>query len=107
MTAVQVPAGALVLEAAQQAGLDLNIPCGGQGRCGRCAVVIEQGQVRRRSTLRLAAADVAQGYALACQTVIEGDARVRLLPQAKIERRLTTDRTAADNHLPLAYNPAA
>ena len=106
MTAVQVPAGALVLEAARLAGLDLNVPCGGQGRCGRCAVVVEGGQVRRRSTLRLAAADVAQGYALACQTVIEGDARVRLLPQEKVERRLTTDRTAAENHLPFAYNPA-
>ena len=106
MTAVQVPVGTLVLEAAQQAGLDLNVPCGGQGRCGRCAVVVEEGQVRRRSTLRLAAADLEQGYALACQTVIEGNARVRLLPQAKVERRLTTDRTAADNHIPLAYNPA-
>jgi uncharacterized 2Fe-2S/4Fe-4S cluster protein (DUF4445 family) len=103
---VQVPVGTLVLEAAQQAGLDLNVPCGGQGRCGRCAVVVEAGQVRRRSTLRLAAADLEQGYALACQTVIEGNARVRLLPQAKIERRLTTDRTAADNHVPLAYNAA-
>ena len=76
MTAVQVPTGTLVLEAARQAGLDLNVPCGGQGRCGRCAVIVENGQVRRRSTLRLSPADVAQGYALACQTVIEGDARV-------------------------------
>jgi uncharacterized 2Fe-2S/4Fe-4S cluster protein (DUF4445 family) len=103
---VQVPVGTLVLEAAQQAGLDLNVPCGGQGRCGRCAVVVEGGNVRRRSTVRLAAADLENGYALACQTVLEGDAQVRLLPQAKVERRLTTDRTAADIHIPLAYNPA-
>lgn len=103
---VCVPVGALLIEAAQQAGLDLHVPCGGQGRCGRCAVVVEAGQVRRRSTVRLAAADLQHGYALACQTVVEGDTQVRLLPQAKIERRLTTDRTAADSQAPLDYNPA-
>ena len=104
-TKILVAAGTLVVEAAQQAGLDIHIPCGGQGRCGRCAVVVENGQVRRRSTLRLSPADVAAGYALACQSVIEGDTVITLLPQEKVERRLTTDRTAVDDRLPFAYDP--
>jgi uncharacterized 2Fe-2S/4Fe-4S cluster protein (DUF4445 family) len=101
-----VPAGTLIVEAAQQAGLDIHVPCGGQGRCGRCAVIVDRGQVRRRSTVRLAPADLARGYALACQTVIEGDAAITLLPQEKVERRLVTDRTAVDGQLPFPYDPA-
>jgi len=105
-TKILVAAGTLIVEAAQQAGLDIHVPCGGQGRCGRCAVIVDRGQVRRRSTLRLSPADVAAGYALACQSVIEGDAAITLLPQEKVERRLTTDRTAVDDQLPFVYEPS-
>ena len=79
--AVQVPSGTLLSEAAQLAGIDVNQPCGGQGRCGRCAVQILDGTVRRRSTLRLTTEDVALGYALACQTVVEGDVDVHVPAQ--------------------------
>lgn len=104
---VTVTTGALLTEAARQAGIDLLQPCGGQGRCGRCAVIIKEGidNTRRRSMLRLSAEDVAGGYALACQTVVEGDAVIEILPQEKIERRLTTDRAVGDIVLPFAYDP--
>ena len=82
------------------------MPCGGQGRCGRCAVIVQDGVgVRRRSTLRLTSDDLAAGYALACQTVIEGDAVVTIPPQEKIERRLVTDKTAEKVTLPFIYDP--
>jgi uncharacterized 2Fe-2S/4Fe-4S cluster protein (DUF4445 family) len=61
--------------------------------------------VRRRSTLRLTSDDLAAGYALACQSVIEGDAVVTLPPQEKIERRLVTDKTAVKVTLPFIYDP--
>ncbi len=110
-TTLPVPSGTLIHEAAHEAGIHLNMPCGGQGRCGRCTVLVDNagsngnGPVRRRSTLRLSPADVAAGYALACQTVIEGDAQITIPPQEKIERRLTTDRTVADWLLPFDYDP--
>ena len=63
--------------------------------------------MRRRSTLRLSAEDVAQGYALACQTVVEGDVLVHVPPQEKIERRLTTDRTVAEVTVPAGYDHAS
>jgi len=102
---VRVPTGTLLTEAAHLAGVDIQQPCGGQGRCGRCAVQVAQGAVRRRSTLRLSAEDVAAGYALACQSVVEGDAWITVPPQDKIERRLTTDRTAAEIQVPADYDP--
>ena len=104
---VPIPTGALLSEAMRQAGLELNMPCGGQGRCGRCAVIAQNGSgVRRRSTVRLSPKDLAAGYALACQTVVEGDAVIVIPPQEKIERRLVTDKTAAAVSLPFSYDPA-
>ena len=102
---VRVATGTLLAEAARLAGIDLMQPCGGQGRCGRCAVLITEGTVRRRSTLRLSPEDIAAGYALACQTVVEGDVSVTVPPQEKIERRLTTDRTVAEVSVPEGYDP--
>lgn len=102
---VRVPSGKLLTEAAHQAGVDINQPCGGQGRCGRCAVQVTDGLVRRRSTLRLSLDDLAKGYALACQTVVEGDVSVIVPPQEKIERRLTTERIVAEVSVPAGYNP--
>ena len=105
--AVTVPSGSMLSEAAGLAGFDLNQPCGGQGRCGRCAVIVDETRsaVRRRSTIRLSAEDVAAGYALACQTVIEGDAWVTVPPQEAIERRLVTQKSAAKIEVPFDYDP--
>jgi uncharacterized 2Fe-2S/4Fe-4S cluster protein (DUF4445 family) len=100
---VQVPTNTLLADAAHLAGIDIGQPCGGQGRCGRCAVQVTGGTVRRRSTLRLSPADIEQGYALACQTVVEGDVSIYVPPQEKIERRLTTDRVVAEVTVPDGY----
>jgi uncharacterized 2Fe-2S/4Fe-4S cluster protein (DUF4445 family) len=104
--AVQAPTGTLLTEAARLAGIEIAQPCGGQGRCGRCAVQVTDGTVRRRSVLRLSAEDVFAGYALACQTVVEGDVSVCVPPQEQIERRLTTDRVVAEVVVPAGYDPA-
>lgn len=101
---VSVPTNTLLADAAHLAGIDIGQPCGGQGRCGRCAVQVTGGTVRRRSTLRLSPADVEQGYALACQTVVEGDVTIYVPPQEKIERRLTTDRVVAEVTVPADYD---
>ena len=103
-TPVRVVTGTLLAEAAREAGMEINQPCGGQGRCGRCSVLVTSGTVRRRSMLRLSAEDIHQGYALACQTVVEGDVSITVPPQEKIERRLTTDRTVAEIEVPAGYD---
>jgi uncharacterized 2Fe-2S/4Fe-4S cluster protein (DUF4445 family) len=104
-TPCQVPTGTLISEAAHLAGVEIGQPCGGQGRCGRCTVQVLSGTVRRRSALRLSNEDIEAGFALACQTVIEGDVSILIPPQEKIERRLTTDRVAAEVTPPFGYNP--
>jgi len=101
---VEVPAGTMLTVAAEKAGLEINQPCGGQGRCGQCAVQVTSGNVRRRSTMRLSAEDVEQGYAIACQALIEGDLTVVVPPQEKIQQRLTTGQSAADVSVPSDYD---
>jgi uncharacterized 2Fe-2S/4Fe-4S cluster protein (DUF4445 family) len=100
---IAVPTGALLSDAARQAGVEIGQPCGGQGRCGRCAVQVTRGAVRQRSALRLSQEALEQGFALACQSVVEGDVDIFVPPQEKIERKLTTDRVAAEVSVPADY----
>jgi uncharacterized 2Fe-2S/4Fe-4S cluster protein (DUF4445 family) len=95
--------GSLLSEAARQAGVEIGQPCGGQGRCGRCAVQVTKGIVRRRSTLRLSPQAIEAGYALACQSVVEGDSAIYVPLQEKIARNLTTDRIASEVTVPADY----
>jgi uncharacterized 2Fe-2S/4Fe-4S cluster protein (DUF4445 family) len=104
---IDVPTGTLISEAIQNTGLDIAQPCGGQGRCGRCAVLVESGDVRRRSTIRLTSADLEAGWALACQAVIEGDATITIPEQERIERRLVTEHTARKVEVPFDYDAAS
>jgi uncharacterized 2Fe-2S/4Fe-4S cluster protein (DUF4445 family) len=91
---IEVQAGTLLADAIDQAGLELNLPCGGQGRCGRCKVVVEEGQVKRRSISRLSRTELEQGYALACQAVVESDLIVFIPPQEVILRKLPSEKEA-------------
>jgi uncharacterized 2Fe-2S/4Fe-4S cluster protein (DUF4445 family) len=68
-------------------------------------VQVLDGAVRRRSTLRLSQADVAAGWALACQAVVEGDCAIHVPEQETIERRLTSDLTVAEVQPPADYDP--
>ena len=101
---VRVAAGTLLVEAAHLGNVEIQQPCGGQGRCGRCAVLVESGAVRRRSVLRLSKSDLEAGYALACQTVVEGDVAIVVPPPEEIQRRLTTDHIAPEAALPDGYD---
>ncbi len=72
--------GASLLDVAAEAGVEIDAPCGGQGRCGRCKVQLgdaaEDGPLRARNNARLTPDEEADGYALCCQTFVEpsGDA---------------------------------
>ena len=58
----------------------------------------------RRSTQRISPEDVAAGYALACQTTVEGNVVIFIPPQEKIERRLKESKRAAKVALPFSYD---
>ena len=99
---VEVAAGALLSDAIGQAGIPFNLACGGQGRCGRCRVIVRQGSVRRRSQLRLSKDDLAAGHALACQAIVESDLVVEIPPQEIVAHALKREKAAAEISLPEA-----
>jgi len=102
---IAVEEGSTISDAVAAAGLEVSQPCGEQGRCGRCLVLVRAGSVRRRSTFRLSERDVNAGYALACQTVLTGDAVIEIPPQGEIARRLVSEKTYTAE-IPLDYDPA-
>ncbi|MBN1657242.1 MAG: DUF4445 domain-containing protein [Anaerolineae bacterium] len=75
------PEGGTLLDAARALGVDLASVCGGYGTCRRCKVQIVAGTVTpvtAREERDLPAAELAQGYRLACLTEPRSDCRVHV-----------------------------
>ena len=91
----QVPVGTTILEAAAQVGLDIPAPCGGQGRCGRCKVQVQEGAVDQPLNAHLKPEARAEGYVLACQARLLESATV-MLPESLALERVVSSLGAAD-----------
>ena len=99
---IEVEQGTLLLDAAKHAGVDITTPCGGFGRCGKCKVQIEMGEVSRRQTSHLTQSDIEKGVALACMTVVKGDAIVYVEPKEAVKLAPPQETTAERIALPIA-----
>lgn len=82
---IEVPAGESLIRAALNAGVHINASCGGEGVCGKCRVLIEQGKVESGVSERLGAEDVARGYRLACLSEVTSDVVVRIPVESSID----------------------
>jgi uncharacterized 2Fe-2S/4Fe-4S cluster protein (DUF4445 family) len=88
--------GTILLEAAALAGFIIQTPCGGAGSCGKCRVRVAGGNCPPSANCVsvLGAAEVANGYRLACQARIAGDLQVEI-PAASLfetqQKILTSD----------------
>lgn len=75
------PEGGTLLDAARALGVDLESICGGNGSCGSCRVQIVTGEltpVTLAEDGELSAAELAQGYRLACLAKPRSDCRVHV-----------------------------
>lgn len=83
---IDVPRGTTVLDAAQRAGLSMNVVCGGQGKCGKCIVYIQSGRAefdRQKYGRFFSDAELQKGACLACETIVQGDLHV-LVPESTL-----------------------
>ncbi len=74
--AVFVADGTNLLEAARKAGVSIEAPCDGTGTCGKCRVKIPATQQRNFEEAPhewLTQAERGEGWALACQSTVQGD----------------------------------
>jgi len=73
---IEVPAGTVLLEASHKAGIYLTSICGGDGYCGKCKVIIDEGQFQSRPATLLTPDEVRENIVLACQTKVLSDLTV-------------------------------
>lgn len=73
---IEVEKGTTLLDAAHKVGLYLNSICGGDGYCGKCKVIVDDGQYHMRPTGLLTREEICDNVVLACQTEILSDLAV-------------------------------
>jgi len=69
---IEVPRGTNLREAARLAGIVINSPCGGRGKCGNCAVRITQGRVSPSTAdiEHFTKQELNRGFRLSCQVKV-------------------------------------
>ncbi len=100
---ITVPDGEFLIRGAMEAGVHINASCGGEGVCGKCRVLIEDGSVGEGISEQLSREDIDKGYRLACKAVVTGDLVVRIPTESAIDagvlnRQATPRRTARIKH---------
>ncbi len=80
-----VDKGENLIRAAMQAGVHINASCGGEGVCGKCRVIIEDGKVEGGITEKLDKADIEKGYRQACLSNVLSDLVVRIPIESEVD----------------------
>jgi uncharacterized 2Fe-2S/4Fe-4S cluster protein (DUF4445 family) len=83
---IDVERGTTILDAAQRAGLNINVVCGGQGKCGKCIVYVQSGKTefdRQKHSRFFTEEELAKGACLACATCVLGDLLV-FIPESTL-----------------------
>ncbi|MCL4823083.1 MAG: 2Fe-2S iron-sulfur cluster binding domain-containing protein, partial [Anaerolineales bacterium] len=97
---VEVPAGTNLLDACQQAGVELVAICGGAGICGTCRIRLLKGKLTDFSMTEmeeLTEAERAAGLRQACQMEILSDLVIEIPPESlSAPQRLSIEGRDAD-----------
>jgi len=87
---IDVERGTTILDAAQRAGLNMNVVCGGQGKCGKCVVFIQSGRAefdRQKYGRFFTEEELQKGACLACETTVMGDLHVTIPESTLIQEQ--------------------
>ncbi|RJP52086.1 MAG: DUF4445 domain-containing protein [Anaerolineaceae bacterium] len=97
---IDVPAGTNLLDACQQAGVELVAVCGGAGVCGTCRVRLLKGELSDYSLTELdelTDAERAAGIRQACQVEVLSDIVIEIPPESlSATQRLSIEGKEAD-----------
>ncbi len=70
------------------AGVYVLSSCGGKGNCGKCKVIIKEGDVDSgKSQSYLTSEEIGRGYALACHSHVESDLVVEIPPESRMQAK--------------------
>ena len=104
---VDVEDGENLLRAALRAGVHINASCGGEGVCGKCRVILEEGEVECPESSLLTQEECGLGYRQACQCRIKSDIVVRIPPESLLDKKTITRRRTGISLRPSPINVAA
>ena len=93
--------GDLLLYVLKEAGIRIPSPCGGQGTCGKCRVMVKKGKYHASASSHLRQEEINQGYCLACLTLVEGDMEIEI-PVESVptgEKILVEERSVVEDKL--------
>jgi len=82
---ITVMHGENLIRAAMEAGVHINASCGGEGVCGKCRVIIEDGSVEGGITEKLSKEDIEKGYRQACLASVQSDLVVRIPIESEVD----------------------
>jgi len=103
----EVSPGTVLLEAARKAGVYLSSICGGDGYCGKCKVIVNEGQFQSRPTTLLTPDEVRENVVLACQTKVVSDMKITVPEFHSLETGQILMDTDAHRFSELAGEPAS
>jgi len=111
------PVGTPLLQAARRLGVDIDSVCGGRGLCGRCQVLVAEGEFAKHGVSSTAAslsplsepelryarrAPLAAGRRLSCSARLEADVVIDVPESSQVHRQVV--RKEADAHV-IELNP--
>jgi len=85
---IEADQGVVALDALRDAGLRIESLCGGKGKCGKCKIIIERGEVEKISTEPdkfLSPRELEEGYVIACMVRLLGDCVLTIPSESRIE----------------------
>lgn len=88
---IEVSQGENLLRAAMLAEVHINASCGGEGTCGKCRVLVDEGDIKKLPAPK-AETVTAEGAYLACRSEILSDLVVRVPPEARLGERKVLER---------------
>ncbi len=91
---VTVEKGTSLLEAASIARISINNLCGGDGICGRCRMIVRDGEVSGDVSPKLTRDEIKRGFVLACMTRVQGDLSVEIPKETLAREKVRADRDA-------------
>lgn len=93
-TTVSVEKGTSLLEAVSKAHITINNLCGGDGICGRCKMIVKEGEVSGDVTEKLTRDEIKRGFVLACMTYVKSDLVVEIPEETLAKEKIKADREA-------------
>lgn len=103
--AIRVQQGETLIRAALEVGVHINASCGGDGVCGKCRILVEEGNVEGGRSEMIGKTDMEKGYRLACKATVCGDVVIRIPVESEMDAYALKRPTAA-RHMARILQPA-